>query len=106
MLKRGEYTAIKCHNTPIDNDSGSYEINLPYYGGGSPEEWLVWEGKLIKALDDQSISMGPLQYTFTEHLLTGDTKATFDQAALDIGICTIKNFNKLVTQKLPFTSYL
>ena len=42
-LKKGEYIAIKCHNTPDDNDSGSYETNLPYYGGGSLEEWLVWK---------------------------------------------------------------
>ena len=38
VLKKGDYIAIKCHNTPGDNDSGFYEINLPYYGGGSPEE--------------------------------------------------------------------
>ena len=38
---KGEYIAIECHNTPGDNDSRYYEINLPYYGGGSPEEWLV-----------------------------------------------------------------
>ena len=43
--KKGEYIVIKCYNTPGDNDSGCYEINLPYYGGGSPEEWLVWKDK-------------------------------------------------------------
>ena len=36
--KKGEYKGIKCHGTNGDNDSGSYEINLPYYGGGTPEE--------------------------------------------------------------------
>ena len=35
VLKIGQYIIIKCHNTLGD---GSYEINLPYYGGGSPEE--------------------------------------------------------------------
>ena len=39
--KKEEYITIKCHNTPSDNDSESYEISLPYYGGGSPDEWLV-----------------------------------------------------------------
>ena len=34
-------------------------IKLTYYGGGSPEEWLVWKDILLKALDDQSISSGP-----------------------------------------------
>ena len=43
VLEKGEYIAIKSHNTPGVTDSGSYEINLPYYGGGSPEEWLVWK---------------------------------------------------------------
>ena len=60
VLKKGEYIAIKCHNTPCDNDSGSYEIDLLYYGGGLPEEWLVWKDKLLKALDGQSISTGRL----------------------------------------------
>ena len=41
VLKKGKYIAIKCQNTPGDNDSGYYEISLPYYVGGSPEEWLV-----------------------------------------------------------------
>ena len=59
--KEGYYIAIKCHNTPGDNDSGSYEINLPYYGGGSPEEWLFWKDKLLKVVDGQSISTGPLR---------------------------------------------
>ena len=98
VLKKGEYIAIKYHNNPSDNDSGSYEINLPYYGGGSPEKWLVWKDKLLKALDGQIISTGPLQYRFIERLLTGDAKATFTQAALVTGICTIDNFNKALAE--------
>ena len=31
VLKKGEYIAIQCYITPGDNDSGSYEINIPYY---------------------------------------------------------------------------
>ena len=38
VLKKGEYIVIKRHNTSGDYDSGSYEINLPYYEGGSPEK--------------------------------------------------------------------
>ena len=72
MQKKGEYIAIKCHNAPGDNDSKSYEVNLPYYGGVSPEEWLVWNDKLLKTLVGQSISTGLLKYKFTERLLRGD----------------------------------
>ena len=77
--QKGDYTAIKCHNTPCDNGAGSYEINLPYYVGGTPEELLVLQDKILKAQDDQSISTGPLRYTFTERLLIDDTKATCNQ---------------------------
>ena len=98
VLKEGEYIVIKCYNTPGDNDFGSYEINLPYYEGRSSEEWLGWRDKLLKALDGQSLSMRPLRFTFTERILTDDAKATFDQTALSIGICTIDNFNKALLE--------
>ena len=98
---------IKCHNTPGNNDSRFYEINLPYYGGGSPEEWLIWKDKLLKALDGQSISMGPSRYMFMESHLTDDAKAIFNQAALDIGIHSVDNFNKALAEmtKHAFPAY-
>ena len=107
VLKKGEYIAVKCDNIPGDNASGPYEINLSYYGGGSPEEWLVWKVKLLKALDCQSISTGPLRHTFIERLLTGDAKATFKQTALDIGILTVDTLNKelLEMTKHAFPAY-
>ena len=107
VLKKGEYIAIKCHNTPGDNDSGSYEINILYYGGGSSEELLVWKDKLLKTVEGQSISTGPQRYTFTERLLTGDAKATFNQAALTIGKHKIDNFNQVLMEmtKHAFPAY-
>ena len=44
---------------------------------------------------------------FTERLLTGDAKATFNQAALDIGIHTVDNFNKVLAEmaKHVFLAY-
>ena len=106
-VKTGEYTAIKCHNTLGDNDSWSYGINLPYYGGGSPEEWFVWKVKLLKALDGQSINTGPLRHMSTELLLTGDAKATFNQSTQVIGIRTFVNFNKVLAEmtKHVFPAY-
>ena len=59
------------------------------------------------ALDGQSISAGPLRHTFTERFLTGDAKATFNQAALDIGKRTVDNFNKVLFEmtKHAFPAY-
>ena len=44
---------------------------------------------------------------FTERLLIGDAKATFSQAALGIGICTVYNFNKVLLEmiKHAFPAY-
>ena len=107
ILKKGEYIAIKYHNTPSDNDSWLYEINLPYYGGGSREEWIVWKDKLFKALDGQGSGMGRLRYMFTERLLKGNAKATFNQAALDIGKYIVDNFTKVLMEmtKHAFPAY-
>ena len=106
VLKVGQYVASKCHNTPGDNDSGSYEINLPYYRGWSPQELLVWLDKLLKALNGQGINKWPLEYTFTEKLLTDDAKDAFNLAALDIGICTVDNFNKVQLKLTRHKRYL
>ena len=59
ILKTGEYKTIKCHNIHGDSGFGMYEINLPYFVEGSPEDWLFWKDKLFKVLESESISMGP-----------------------------------------------
>ena len=44
---------------------------------------------------------------FTERLVTGDAKATFNQAALNIDISTVGNFNKVLWEmtKHAFPAY-
>ena len=34
----------RVYSNQMTNDNGSYDINLFYYGRGSPEEWLVCKG--------------------------------------------------------------
>ena len=77
-------------------------MKVPYYGGSSHEEWLVWKDKLPKALDCQSIRAGPQRYSLTKKLLTGDTKATFNQAALDIGIHTVANITEMIMEMTKY----
>ena len=58
-------------------------------------------------MDGQTVNTRPLQYMFTERLLTGDARAIFDQAALVTGIHTIDNFNKVLAKltKHAFPAY-
>ena len=97
-MKKGEYIATKCHNTPGVNYSRSYEINIPCNAGKTSQDWLIWEDKLLKALEIQGNSIQPQRYTFTECLLTGEANATFTLAALDIGIHNVENFNKVLVE--------
>ena len=103
VLKQGDYISIKCHNTPGITDSVTYDINLPYYGGGRHEEWLIWKDKLLRALDGQGISEGPQRYTFTESPLTDDAKATYTQAALVIGVLMVNEFNQVLAEMTKHT---
>ena len=41
-------------------------------------------------------------YMFTEWLLKGDAKATYNLAVLDIGICIVDNFNKVVAEMTKY----
>ena len=106
-LTKKDCIAIKCHNTPGDNDSWTYEINLPYYVEGIPEEWLVWKDILLLALNGKGISRITQRYIFTDRLWMTYAKATFNQATLDIGIGTVVNFNKVLAEmtKHVFSPY-
>ena len=68
IIEKAEYIAIKCYTAPGNSDHEPYKINLFYYGGGSPEEWLKWKNRVLKTIDGQSISTEPQRYTFTERL--------------------------------------
>ena len=91
ILKKGQNISI-CYNTPDDNHSGSYKINLPYYGGWSPEEWLVNKNKVFMALNGQGI-----RYTLTERLLSGEAR---------LSLRTVDNLNKLLAEMIthPFSA--
>ena len=98
VMKIEEYIMVKCNNNLCVSDNRSYDINLPYYGVGTPVELLVWKEELLKVLEGQGISMQFQRYTFTECQLTDDTKATFILITLDIGISIVENFNKVLAK--------
>ena len=58
---------------------------------------------LLKALDSQHIGTGLQKYTFNKSPLTGDMKATFNQATLNIGKHTVDDFNKVLMNMTKHT---
>ena len=92
-LKKQEYIAFKCHNTPGETTSATYEVHIPYFGSGLPEEWVVLTDQLAKGIHGQDITTAPGRFDFILRLLTGDAKATFEQKARDITSHTVANFD-------------
>ena len=48
QLATGQYLTLKCQNTPSDPDSTTYNLQIPYFGSGTAEEWLNFTDNLNK----------------------------------------------------------
>ena len=70
-----------------------------------PQRAVTWQPSLTPST--QVINTGPQRFTFTGRFFTGDAKAAFNQCTLDIGICTIDTFNKVLLEitKYSFPAY-
>ena len=98
VLTKGQYVEYKCFSSPGDTDSPAYNIQIPYFGSGTPEEWLMFLDNLDKALVGQHITDGPGRYEFTERLLQEDTLATFRLKTLEVGTRTVDHFNEVMAR--------
>ena len=58
-LTKGEYVVLKCRTDPTDDSSSTYDLPIPYYSTGTPEEWLRFERNLEKAFNGQNLTSGP-----------------------------------------------
>ena len=98
ILTKGQYVEYKCFSSPGDTDSPAYNIQIPYFGTGTPEEWLMFLDNLDKALVGQHITDGPRRYEFTERLLKGDALATFRLKTLEVGTRTVDHFDEVMAR--------
>ena len=68
-LTKGEYVVLKCRTNPTEEGSSTYDLPIPYYSTGTPEEWLRFERNLEKAFNGQNLTTGPQQYACLRRLL-------------------------------------
>lgn len=95
-LLPGMYVKHKCYATPGNPDTPVYEIQLPYFGSGTPEDWLVFRDLLVKVLTGQNITDGPGRYQLTERSLIGDALAAFRLKTVEYGARTAANFQSVL----------
>eukprot|EP00957_Ditylum_brightwellii_P148517 11308234-Ditylum_brightwellii.AAC.1 len=71
-LERGQFHTYKPCTTPADATSPLYELSLPFFEEGSPEEWILFRRGLTAVLKGQNITQGSQSYAVAKTLLKGD----------------------------------
>ena len=77
-LSKGEYTVLICRTDPTDETSSSYDLPIPYFSTGTPEEWLRFVRNLSKVFVGQNLTIGPQQYACIRRLLDGNSLIVFE----------------------------
>jgi hypothetical protein len=95
-LIKGEYIVIKCRTNPSDSSSPTYDLPLPYFKTGTPEEFLTWLVNYEKACTGQNCDTAEKKYAMAKRLLDGNALAVFTQSALTNGQETDANLKKSI----------
>jgi len=82
-LGKSEYSVFKLRSVPADPNSQTYELNVPYFRSGTPEEWLLTKKAIMKVITGQNITAGPGRFTMARRILEGDALAAFNAAATE-----------------------
>jgi hypothetical protein len=84
-LHKDECLTFKLRSNPADEQSTTYELTIPYFTSGTPEELLLFIKSVRKIFAGQNITDGPGRYAIMRRLLQGDALAAFDRAAANQG---------------------
>ena len=80
-FEKGDCETLRLYTDPANTESASYDIVIPYYGSGTPEEFLKFQADLKKVFTGQNLTTGPKRFIMARRLLKGDALATFNAAA-------------------------
>ena len=95
-LVKGEYIVIKCCTNPSDPSSPTYDLPLPYFKKGTPEEFLNWVVNYKKACIGQNYDTAEKKYSMAKRLLDGNTLVVFTQSASTNGAESDDNLKKTI----------
>ena len=95
-LTKGEYVVLKCRTDPLDEGSSTYDLPIPYYSTGTPEEWLRFVRNVEKVFVGQNLTTGPQQYACVRRLLEGNALTVFDLKAAELGTHTVEHLGEIL----------
>ena len=95
-VSKSDSLTFKLRAVPTEADSSTYELTVPYFKTGKPEELLNFIRDLRKIIVGQNVTTGPNQFALARRLLQGDALAAFDRAAEATGAETVVNFKTVL----------
>ena len=62
QLRKDQYLTFKLRSVPTEESSTTYDLSIPFFGNGSPEELLIFLNLLNKVFVGQNVTTGPQKY--------------------------------------------
>ena len=82
---KGSYVTMKLRSVPNEEHSPTHEIQVPYFKGGTCEQFLEFIDKTQAVIVGQNITTGPQKVAFMRTVLKGDALAHFAQFFVTAG---------------------
>ena len=86
---KNEVLSLKLRSNPANESSQTYELTVPFFRSGTPEEWLLIRRSILKIMTGQNITSGPSQFMMTRRILDGDALAKFNARARELTTETV-----------------
>ena len=83
-LKKGDYHTFKLRVSPDEDNSAIYELSIPKFSTGTPEEWFKFLDNVRTALPGMKMTTGPQQFQFIRQLLKGEALSAFNAKATSV----------------------
>eukprot|EP00957_Ditylum_brightwellii_P073259 5568424-Ditylum_brightwellii.AAC.1 len=92
QLECGQFRAYKPRTTPADATSPIYELSIPFFDSGTPEEWIKFQHGLAAVLKGQNVTQCPASYVVAKTLLKGEALTVFEQSEIAHRNQTVPHF--------------
>eukprot|EP00957_Ditylum_brightwellii_P077016 5853198-Ditylum_brightwellii.AAC.1 len=93
QLELRQYHTYKLRTTPADATLPIYNLSVPFFDEGTPEEWIKFWCGLQAVLKGQNVTQGPPNYAVFKTLLKGNALMVFKQAEIDHSNQTLPHFD-------------
>ena len=94
--KKEDCVVIKCRSNPSETTSTTYDLSVPMFKDGNPEEWLKWVKNVERAAKGQNMTTGPTKFALAKRLLDGGALIAFENAATAVATETNESFKQVI----------